>query len=156
MTEPDDPWLIDAMWRAADLTRAYLAQDRGQVVTVLTDPDTGLLERVLTWLVLEHDALFDELGEPPMPVRELDATAALAPLETELAMMTAVHRVARRESGLAAAVEGLRPIDRVHAVAICTAVLLLETHGRTAALQHLDVETVRYEQLGYPRPYTVT
>lgn len=37
MTEPDDPWLIDAIWRAADLTRAYLVQDRVQVATYLTD-----------------------------------------------------------------------------------------------------------------------
>ncbi|OSZ59272.1 hypothetical protein OQI_17045 [Streptomyces pharetrae CZA14] len=156
MTERDDPWLIDAIWRAADLTRAYLVQDRIQVATCLTGLDTTRLERVLTWLILEHDALFDALGEPSMSVRELDAAAALAPLETELAMMTAVRRVATKEMGLTGAVEGLAPLDRVHAIAICTAVMLLEARGRTTALEQLDAETVRYQQMGYPRPYTIT
>ncbi|WP_445520931.1 hypothetical protein [Streptomyces sp. NEAU-174] len=156
MTEPDDPRLIDAMWRAADLTRAYLVQDRVQVATCLTGLDTSRLERVLAWLILEHDRLFGELGEPSMAVRELDAVAALAPLETELAMMTAVRRVATEETGLTAAVEGLEPLDRIHAIAICTAVMLLEARGRTTALKQLDAETVRYEQMGYPRPYTIT
>lgn len=41
-----------------------------------------------------------ELGEPSVSVRELDSVAALAPMETELAMMTAVHRVAAKEVGL--------------------------------------------------------
>jgi hypothetical protein len=27
---------------------------------------------------------------------------------------------------------------------------------RTAALEHLDAETVRQEQTGYPRPYTIS
>ncbi|GAU70698.1 hypothetical protein SSP35_22_00010, partial [Streptomyces sp. NBRC 110611] len=96
------------------------------------------------------------LGEPSMSVRELDAVAALAPLETELAMMTAVRRVATKEMGPTGAVEGLAPLDRVHAIAICTAVMLLEARGRTTALKQLDAETVRYEQMGYPRPYTIT
>ncbi|WP_406186189.1 hypothetical protein [Streptomyces sp. NBC_01006] len=156
MTELDDPWLIDAIWRAADLTRAYLVQDRVQVATCLAGLDTSQLERVLTWLILDHDALFGALGEPSMSVRELDAVAALAPLETELAMTTAVRRVATKETGLTGAVEGLAPLDRVHAIATCTAVMLLEARGRTTAVAQLDAETVRYEQMGYPRPYTIT
>jgi hypothetical protein len=76
-----------------------------------------------------------------MSVRELDAVAALAPVETELAMMTAVHRIAARELGLTRAVEGLAPLDRVHAIAICTVVILLEAFGRTAALDRAIVNT---------------
>lgn len=34
-----------------------------------------------------------------MSVRELDVMAALASMETELAMMTAVHRVVAKEMG---------------------------------------------------------
>ncbi|GAB2580328.1 hypothetical protein GCM10027168_11460 [Streptomyces capparidis] len=70
-----------------------------------------------------------------MSVRQLDGMGALAPLGTELAMMTAVRRDAMGETGLTKAVEGLVPLDRVHAIAICTAVMLL-----------------RYEEMGYPRP----
>ncbi|MFF8447733.1 hypothetical protein ACF06Q_08530 [Streptomyces leeuwenhoekii] len=154
MTEPEDPRLIRAMWQALDLTRAYLSQDRGQVARCLAGLDITQLERVLAWLILDHDALFDELGEPPMSVRELDRMGAHAPLETELAMMTAVRRVATGKTGLTEAVEGLVPLDRVHAIAICTAVMLLEARGRSAALESLDVATMRYKQMGYPRPST--
>lgn len=91
-----------------------------------------------------------------MSMRELDAMAALAPLETELAMMTAVRRVATKEMRLTGAVEGLTLLDRVHEIAICTAVMLLEARGRTTALEQLDAETARYEQMGYLRPYTIT
>ncbi|CQR61811.1 hypothetical protein [Streptomyces leeuwenhoekii] len=153
MTEPEDPRLIHAMWQALDLTRAYLSQDRVQVARCLAGLDISQLERVLTWLILDHDALFDELGQPPMLMRELGRMGALAPLETELAMMTAVRRVATGE-GLTEAVEGLVPLDRVHAIAICTAVMLLEARGRSAALESLDAATMRYKQMGYPRPST--
>lgn len=29
----DDPWLVDAMWRAVDLRVAYLEEDRARVVS---------------------------------------------------------------------------------------------------------------------------
>ncbi|MEU1129544.1 hypothetical protein ABZ383_06705 [Streptomyces sp. NPDC005900] len=154
MTETEDLPLVHAMWRAADLTRAYLSHDRGQVARCLAGLDIPQLERVLTWLILDHDALFGELGEPSMSVRELDGMGALAPLETELAVMTAVRRVATGEMGLTEAVESLVPLDRVHALAICTAVMLLEARGRSAALESLDATTARYGQMGYPRPST--
>ncbi|WJV51745.1 hypothetical protein [Streptomyces flavofungini] len=150
----NDPWLIEAIWRSADLTQAYLVQDRVQVAVCLEGMDTVRLERVLMWLVLEHDALFDELGEPSMLVRQLDAVGALAPPETELTMMAAVHRVAAGEKGLTAALEGLALPDRVHALAVCTVVMLLDALGRTKALEHLDAQAARYEQMGHPRPYT--
>lgn len=85
MTHPSDPLLVDAMWRAADLTRAYLAQDRARVASCLTNLDTGLLERIAGWLVLDHDQLFVRLGEPTMSLSRLKDVAALAPAETEFA-----------------------------------------------------------------------
>lgn len=148
--------MVDAVWRAADLTRAYLAQDRARVADGLTDLDTGRLERVLAWLILTHDDLFDTLGEPSMSVREVKAVAALAPPETEFATTTALHRVAAEETGLTKAVESLAPLDRVHAIAICTVVMQLEAFGRTTALEQLDKETAEYERMGHPRPYTIT
>ncbi|MFD7667813.1 hypothetical protein [Streptomyces sp. NPDC059788] len=152
----DDPWMVDAVWRASDLTRAYLTQDRARVAGCLAGLDTGRLERVLVWLVLEHDELFDRLGEPSMAVREIDAVAALAPVETELAMTTAVRRVAAKEAGLTRAVARLPPLDQIHAIAICTVVMLLEALGRSRALDQLDAETAHYERMGHPRPYTIT
>lgn len=104
MTKFDDPWLVDAMWRATDLTRAYLSQNRAHIEGCLADLDFGRMERVLAWLVLDHDELFDRLGEPSMAVREIDAVAALSPMENEFATTSAVRRVALRETGLTAAV----------------------------------------------------
>ncbi|CAM5307181.1 hypothetical protein [Streptomyces abikoensis] len=151
-----DPRLVDAMWRAADLTRAYLDHDRAQVSACLANLDTDRLKHVLAWLILTHDELFDELGEPSMAVREIDAAAALAPMETEFATTAAVRRVAAREAGLAHAVEGLAPLDQAHTVAICTVVMLLEALGRARALEHVDAETEEWERMGHPRPYPIT
>ncbi len=156
MAETDDPWLIDAMWRAADLTRAYLDQDRAQVAACLMGLDTDRLERVLVWLGLDHDRLFDMLGEPSMAVRAIYDVAALAPPEIEFATTTAVRRVAAKESTLLQALEGLAPLDCVHAIAINTVVMLLDTPGRTKALEMLDEEALEYERKGHPRPYTIT
>ncbi|MBT2423421.1 substrate-binding domain-containing protein [Streptomyces sp. ISL-22] len=83
---PEDISVI-AMWRVADLTRACLAQDRAQVAACLAGLGTDRVERVLAWLILNHDELFDELREPSMAVREVDAVAALAPLESDFALM---------------------------------------------------------------------
>lgn len=143
------------MWRAIDLTRAYLAQDRAQVEACLTGLDADRLELVLAWLILNHDELFDRLGEPFMAMREIDAVAALAPLETELAITTAVRRVATKETGLLRAVEGLAPLGRIHTIATCTVVMLLGAFGRANALEQIDEDAVEYERKGYPRPYTI-
>ncbi|MFE1961008.1 hypothetical protein [Streptomyces sp. NPDC059479] len=43
MTIEDNPWLVDAVWRAADLTQAYLAQDCARVAAGLTNLDTDRL-----------------------------------------------------------------------------------------------------------------
>ncbi|MER7998361.1 hypothetical protein [Streptomyces sp. NPDC095613] len=157
MTETDDLWLVDSMWRAADLKRAYLTQDRAGIAACLADLDTGQLERVLVWLVLNHDDLFGELGEPSMAVREIGAAAALAPMEVEFAVTTAVRRVATKEKrGLTQAVEGLPLQDQIHTIVICTVVMLLEAFGRTRALEKLHEESVAHERMGNPRPYTIS
>ncbi|WP_329021759.1 MULTISPECIES: hypothetical protein [unclassified Streptomyces] len=46
MRTPEDPLPVEAIWRAADLTRAYLVQDREQVSACLTGLDRALLDRV--------------------------------------------------------------------------------------------------------------
>ncbi|MEV0282325.1 hypothetical protein AB0I22_38990 [Streptomyces sp. NPDC050610] len=43
-------------------------------------------------------------------------------------------------------------MDRVRAVASCTAGMPLDAVGRTAALERLDEETAEYERLGRPGP----
>ncbi|MDT0318529.1 hypothetical protein [Streptomyces millisiae] len=144
----DDRWLVDAMWRATDLTRAYLAQNRSLIATCLTGLDAGRLERVLAWLVLDHDELFDTLGGPSMAVRQINGLAALAPLEHEFATTTAIRRVAAKESTLTQALEDLAPLDRIHTIAICTAVMLLEAYGSAHALKQLDDDAAHYEHLG--------
>ena len=149
MTMGDDLWRVDAMWRATDLTRAYLAQDRARVAACLADLNTDQLNHVLTWLILDYDVLFDGLGKPSMAAGEL---AALAPMETELAATAALRRVARGETGLAHAVEGLALQVQVHTMAICTAVILLGALGRTRALEHVTAAAMETSQLGHFRP----
>ncbi|AEW92990.1 MULTISPECIES: hypothetical protein [Streptomycetaceae] len=156
MTNPDDPQLIEVMWRATDLTRAYLAQDRTSVTACVADLDTERLERILVWLILDHDNIFDNLGEPSMEVREIDAVAALAPPEIELATTMAMRRVAAGEMGLGRAVESLAPLGRVHAITICTVVMMLDALGRTTAVELLDHAIAEFERTGYARPYTIT
>uniref|UniRef100_A0AAU2K008 DUF664 domain-containing protein n=1 Tax=Streptomyces sp. NBC_00049 TaxID=2903617 RepID=A0AAU2K008_9ACTN len=155
MTEFEDSWLVDAIWRATDLTRAYLSQNRIQVETCLAGLGTGRLERVLAWLVLEHDELFERLGEPSMAVRDLDVVAALSPVENEFATAVAVRRVAAQETGLTAALGDLALPDQVHAVTVCTVVMALEALGRVRALEEVDAKAVEYERMGHPRPYPV-
>ncbi|MGW8452459.1 hypothetical protein [Streptomyces niveus] len=154
MTDTDGGSMVDAMWRATDLTRAYLSGDRAGIAGCLTGLGTDRLEPVVAWLVLTHDEHFDTLGEPSMGMRAIDAVAALAPPEVEFATTTAVR--AAKKTGLVRAVEGLRLMDQIHAIAICTVVLLLEAHGRTTALEQHDRETAAYERMGHPRPYTIT
>ncbi|MYS40165.1 hypothetical protein GTY23_02640 [Streptomyces sp. SID5998] len=155
MTQQRDPQLVDAMWRAADLKRAYLTQDRGKVAACLKGLDTSQMELVCGWLVLDHDQQFEDLGEPSMTVREIYAMATLAPLDTEVAVAAAVQRVREGETGIAGAVDDLALPDQIHAIAIETSVMLLEAFGRAGALQRLDAEALRREQTGYPRPYSI-
>ncbi|MFC8449143.1 hypothetical protein [Kitasatospora sp. NPDC057223] len=157
MTDAEDRATVDAMWRAADLTRAYLAEDRAMVEKILAEVDTDALDSILAWLIISHDELFDGLGEPSLSVRGFEAVAALAPPESEFAVTTAVRQVASGEIGLHAAVEDLgRREDQIHAVAICSTTMLLEAVSRTDALQMLDKDTAEYVRKGHPRPYTIT
>ncbi|MFB7725315.1 hypothetical protein ACFC19_02280 [Streptomyces sp. NPDC056127] len=60
-----------------------------------------------------------------------------------------------KETGLTAAVQGLAPLDRVHAIAVCRD----HAAGRTRphpALEQLESDVVRDEQMGYLRPYRIT
>ncbi|MFD8609536.1 hypothetical protein [Streptomyces sp. NPDC059631] len=155
MTQQRDPQLVDAMWRANDLRRAYLDRDRARVAACLAGLAPGQIERVCGWLILDHDALFRELGEPPLTVREIYATATAAPLDTEVAVAAAVQRVTAGETGIADAVDGLALLDQVHAIAIQTAVILLEALGRDGALERFDTMALEYERMGYPRPYPI-
>ena len=143
------------MWRATDLKRAYLTRDAARVAVLLAGLDAARVERVFAWLVLGHDVLFDGLGGPSMSLAEIDAAAALAPPEAEFATTTAVRRIATGETGLVRAVEDLAPLDRIHTIAICTVVMLLEAYGRTGALAELGRDTAEYERTGRPRPYTI-
>ncbi|MFD9598598.1 hypothetical protein ACFWA9_38350 [Kitasatospora sp. NPDC059973] len=152
MTTVDDQ-LVDATWRAADLTRAYLMRDRAAVESCLAGLDADRLEWVLAWLVLDHDALFTELGEPSMGVGSLDVVAALAPLEVEFAVTTAVHRVASGESGLGTAIAGLALPEQIHAITVSTAVMLLEALGLAGALDRIDQQARQCVNAGHPRPY---
>ncbi|MFI2215121.1 hypothetical protein ACH47A_36115, partial [Streptomyces sp. NPDC020141] len=70
-----------------------------------------------------------------MSVREIDEAAALAPVEIELATTTALRRVASGETGLTHAVQALTLLPQIHTVAVCIAVMLLETYGRAHALE---------------------
>ncbi|WP_331763061.1 hypothetical protein OHA19_42255 (plasmid) [Streptomyces sp. NBC_00012] len=79
----------------SDLTRAHLAGNRDRVAACIAGLGTDRLERVLAWIILDHDALFDELGEPSMGMSEVDALAASAPEEVEFATTTALRRVAQ-------------------------------------------------------------
>ncbi|WP_405021344.1 hypothetical protein [Kitasatospora sp. NBC_00070] len=144
--------MVAAMWRAADLTRAYLTEDRAAVGKCLAGVEADGLDRLLAWLVLDHDWFFTELGEPAVPVLLIEAMAALAPPESEFAVTTAVRRVASGETGLAAAVEGLHHcVDQVHAVAVCTVVMLVEAFGRAGALDLLDGDAAEFVSKGYRR-----
>ncbi|MEU6437407.1 hypothetical protein ABZ874_24160 [Streptomyces albidoflavus] len=142
--EIQDQRLVDAMWCAADLTGAYLAGDRQGVVTCTAGVDADGLDHLLAWLIMDHDMIFDDLGEPAMGLPAIDALAALAPAELEFAATTALRRVARRETGLTDAVAALARPEQIHTIAVCTAVMLLEAYGRPGALNHLAELTSRY------------
>jgi hypothetical protein len=149
----DDPLIIDAMWRALDLRRAYLGANRTMVAACLAGLDDARIERVGAWTSIHHDELFGVLGEPSMSVRVIGQVAASAPLDVELAATTAVHRVALRQAGFAQAMADLPPLDCVHAVAICTVVMMLEAFGPTMAVARLNAEASDLLRKGYPRPY---
>ncbi|MEU3566860.1 hypothetical protein AB0E96_00290 [Kitasatospora sp. NPDC036755] len=150
-----EDWTVDAKWRGVDLARAYLTGNRVRVAACLEGLDTERLECVLALLAFSYDDLLGDLG-PFMKVSDLDKVAAVAPLETELATMTAVHRIAANEVGFAEAMTDLGLVDRIHALAICSVVMLLGAFGHAGAVAHLDKVAATCERMGYTRPYTLT
>ncbi|MFJ9901177.1 hypothetical protein ACIQPR_48555 [Streptomyces sp. NPDC091280] len=155
MTTEPDPHTINAMWRVTDLAWSYLARRPDRVAACLTGLDANQLEHVQAWQVCEHDAVFGDLREPDLEVRDIDAVASLAPADTELAVMMAVHKVARGETGLALALMDLSVADHIHALAICTTVMLLRAHGQAEALDQIAAAAAQYEARGWPRPYAI-
>ncbi|MER5494272.1 hypothetical protein [Streptomyces sp. NPDC002490] len=142
-----DLMVVDTMWTAAKLNRAYLSQDSTRIATCLDEAkrDVHHLEHVVVWCSLQHDDLFAELGEPSMSSRALTVTAALAPPEVEFAVTTALRRVA--EIGLRRAVGALDLSHQAHALAICSTVLMMEAFGRTEALKRLDNDDAMREEV---------
>ncbi|AZM44426.1 hypothetical protein DMB38_35980 [Streptomyces sp. WAC 06738] len=143
--------LIETLWRAADLTRACLARDTAHIGACLTGLDTGQMKDLLAWLVLDHDALFEDLGEPSMTVGNLNMLAALAPPETEFATTTVVRRVAAGETGPTRALEDLAPPDcampsRSAPRSCC------RKHTALAGALKLDEQAAAHEREGRPRP----
>ncbi len=148
--------MVDAKWRGIDLTRGYLTRDAAQVATCLDGLDAERLRLVLTLLGLYYDDLLGELGEPPMKVSDLNTVGALGPAEIEFATTTAVRRIADGEVGFAEAMADLGLEGRIHMIAICTVVMLMDALGEAGAVAHLGREAAACVRQGYPRPYTLT
>ncbi|MEU8138199.1 hypothetical protein [Streptodolium elevatio] len=124
---------------SVNLLRAYVTRDQAAVHRALEGLDRQRLEQVLAVLIVGHDVNFDELGEPSHSVKALRATAALAPIDAELAVTTAVDRVATGESGFLGAVADLDDLTgQIHTMAVTTAVMLTDALGAAGALQETD------------------
>ncbi|MFX4293580.1 hypothetical protein [Streptomyces bohaiensis] len=143
---------VEAMWRALDLLRPYLGRDRAGVAATVRGLSGDQEQHLLAWLVLDRDALAEELGMPAMELAQADAVASLAPAEAELAVTTVLRRVTREGVSFVEAVADLAPVNRVHALAVRIAVMLLEAYGSEGAQAHLDAAGARYVRHGHPRP----
>ncbi|MFF7764278.1 hypothetical protein [Streptomyces griseorubiginosus] len=145
---------VEGMWRATDLLWAYLAEDQTRVRAGLEGLDREQLAHTLGWQALDHDMLFADLGEPSMSVPLLDAVAALAPVECEFMMMTAVRGAAAANTGLmSSGLEDFPMAAQIHALTVCMAVMLMEAHGRHGALKFVAASADDYVRRGHPRPY---
>ncbi|WP_420313288.1 hypothetical protein ACOB87_44110 [Streptomyces sp. YS-B37] len=154
MTADERAALAEGMWRATDLLGAYLAEDRTQVRAGLDGLDSDQLAHTLAWQARDHDWLFDDLGEPSMSVPLLDTVAALAPVDCEFMMTTAVRKGVAAGTGLASSGLGDFPTAaQIHALTVCMAVMLLEAHGRQGALEFVAASADNYVRHGHPRPY---
>ncbi|MFJ3674044.1 hypothetical protein ACIPSE_47175 [Streptomyces sp. NPDC090106] len=150
----DEAAAAEGMWRATDLLWAYLTEDRDRVRSGLEGLGRDQLAHTLGWQVLDHDMVFEDLGEPSMSVAVLDQVAALAPLECELTMTTAVRKAVVAGTGLMAGGLDDFPLDaQVHALTVLMAVLLLEAHGRHGALGFVAGSAEDFVRRGHPRPY---
>jgi hypothetical protein len=152
----DQASVVEGMWRATDLTRAYLTEDRAGVEACLQGLDALQMEHLLAWQVLEHDMLFGDLGEPSMSVPVLDAVAAVAPADCEFVMTMAVREAIAAGTGLSGRLETFAMPAQIHTLSVCMAVMLLEAHGRQGALQFVDAAAEDYARRGFPRPYPTT
>jgi hypothetical protein len=146
--------LAEGMWRATDLMWAYLTEDRTRVRAGLEGLDSDQLAHTLAWQARDHDWLFDDLGEPSMSVPLLDTVAALAPVDCEFMMTTAVRKGVAAGTGLASSgLEDFPTTAQIHALTVCMAVMLLEAHGRQGALEFVTESAENYVRCGHPRPY---
>ncbi|MFJ4790831.1 hypothetical protein [Streptomyces sp. NPDC088794] len=154
MAADEQAALAEGMWRATDLLWAYLTEDRARVRTGLEGLDDHQLEHTLAWQARDHDWLFDDLGEPSMSVPLLDTVAALAPVDCEFMMTTAVRKGVAAGTGLASSgLEDFPTAAQIHALTVCMAVMLLEAHGRPSALEFVAAPADDYVRRGHPRPY---
>lgn len=146
--------VVEGMWRATDLTWAYLTEDQTQVRASLEGLDSDQLAHTLAWQSLDHDMLFDDLGDPSMSVPLLDAVAALAPLDCEFMMTTAVRKAAAAGTGLVSSgLETFPTSAQIHALTVCMSVMLLEAHGRHGAQEFVTTSVDNYVRRGHPHPY---
>ncbi|MFE9769447.1 hypothetical protein ACFYPC_33845 [Streptomyces sp. NPDC005808] len=154
MAADEQAALTEGMWRATDLMWAYLTEDRTRVRAGLEGLGSDQLAHTLAWQARDHDWLFDDLGEPSMSVPLLDTVAALAPVDCEFMMTTAVRKGVAAGTGLASSGLGDFPTTaRIHALTVCMAVMLLEAHGRQGALRFVVASADNYVRRGHPRPY---
>ncbi|WP_043686610.1 hypothetical protein [Streptomyces xylophagus] len=154
MTADEQAALAEGMWRATDLMWAYLTEDRTRVSAGLEGLDSDQLAHTLAWQARDHDWLFDDLGEPSMSVPLLDTVAALAPVDCEFMMTTAVRKGVAAGTGLASSgLADFPPAAQIHALTVCMAVMLLEAHGRQGALEFAAASADNYVRRGHPRPY---
>ena len=128
------------MWRSLDLLRGYAYRSRAAVA--------GILDGLIMASPRGND-------EVTLLVSRIDDLAALASLEHEFAVTTAVRRIAVDEIDIDTAVRTLDPVDCAHALAVLTTVTTtsaLSDHiyrhileGRAAWIA---------ERTGAPRPYS--
>ncbi|MFI1726467.1 hypothetical protein [Streptomyces sp. NPDC020489] len=146
--------LVEGMWRATDLLWAYLAADQTRVRAGLEGLDSDQLAHTLAWQALDHDMLLDNFKEPSMSVPLLDTVAALAPVDCEFMITTAVRKAAAANTGLASSgLEDFPMATQIHALTVCMAVMLLEAHGHHGALRFVGASADHYVRRGHPRPY---
>ncbi|MFJ3673729.1 hypothetical protein ACIPSE_45530 [Streptomyces sp. NPDC090106] len=150
----DETALAEGMWRATDLLQAYLSEDPVRVLAGLEGLNVEQLTHTLGWQIVDHDILFEDLGEPSMSASLLDQVAALAPLECEFMMTTAVRRAVAAGTGLIAGGLDEFPLDaQIHALTVLVAVMLLRAHGRDEALRFVAASAADFVRRGHPRPY---
>ncbi|MEU7531298.1 hypothetical protein AB0A74_36590 [Saccharothrix sp. NPDC042600] len=128
--------------RALRLWRAYAYRDPELVATLLDGLDTGQVEQVAVAQVAEYNHALRTLAGRrvglPAVLGEIDRVAATAPPELEFAITTAVRAVTGGAMDMGAALRGLHPVDRAHALAICITAANIAVHGRAHYQNTLD------------------